>query len=1452
MQSKWLKLLLLMGAFLLLSSPIAAWDDLIEFNEGTYKGRLEYDHQEKLVRLKFKKRGNWGRSKIEGPFSVASSGEVDQTLGKLEGFFGRFVFPENVQGQILSRVHEFKFLGAGQCQALHFSLGELQNQEVISALVEEVEKIRLAQNPGSQAYRSLLIREFKIQKTSGEEEVIQLRMTLDKQGQFLKFSFAKDQGDLSDYSWTQSNGKVLLKDKSGHIVLELDMRSFIPSNDSSTDSGGLVIVRHAKREGLENIERSYFRLRFNSETRSAENSWEVYPYTTQHFQETVIRNGVALTSGTAEHTPVIQINGSEIAFARLNLEQVRDVFPFKEVTDNQLRKIESHFNQCMGERLSFIFEEERLGIRSAENFDRDQQIICQRKAELEGVALVLQNEVTSKSLNQETSDEVDISLRSCFQDKKLAAFEAELFSFDYQKLFQSTKEDFLTSKKDCFHQARGLILKAQIKKDIDRNRIIQEHMDGERTKNLLWQSVKAKLESNCLSVVAVENLDSCLDYGELLVEENLFLAQTSLHLSQLFPDDRNAYGEKRLQLIGDFSNCRRDNNVETITALRSGTLEGEQLSAIQNKDLDCARRATLKLATLSSRELFSQGLGRMGLDSNAIMKTEDDLQSVLGEFNNCLQEAMRDEAELSSLIGKISFYQESCLTVGLLPLVKKGLIQDFDTLVEGYDFLSGDRDKEILKERAIRLIERELAQWEDVSQYKALRDSLLEPLHSLILKDHFDRVEEVIGEEQSSALRAHLGNLLNDNTSRPLKLKLSRYLNQVLLNAERGERSKEEYLRVAMNDLVKQVHLFSFPLKTKREMASEVLLESDAEEMAARVDEHTNACWNDYSPNRRESVESTYRKCEKKRQAKVALELFRRRMERHVAKSFPLTSVEANKILTPIQYIESCFKGVDPYNNKTVTEYSKLIQGCLRVAELDLSYNISNAKIESYRPLLSRRGYHDAVTAYCYNIIFHHFRDGEVRIPRRGESSGPYRDLTKMQQSQRQRLPYEGSLLRFFESSSLFEPEFSENDQRQMRGLVETFAANDEFNQEWWNGKLAHCEKGTTDFINVSFREYIVESIPALSFSNSNDPNAKLMRDFLDFELVEGLLAFKKAFEERHGLNSLDLGQIVPGQRTLDPELGITALTNFIQVLGDYISKGFVFDEQGMRTELIVFQSELKSFLRWSKGNPERISINEAMDFFKESKLAEHLALAAIAETTYDKFVVGIGTMKRDELEKLYDDANCRFMSCLNREEKEKHRRIIAKYDELLKLCKEMISDHDFRTLLTRTNREENAARSDGLDLSAYDFRRIISPESVQGEEIIESIKQNILMPKILGGTVSAAAETQVLRLVGEALLRDNTDGGFAERFVEQAAQFALTEEENNRWGITKFFFFDKKDFDWETLKKTEAGERAINYYARFIMLPRFLGERQNDYLVNLRLQRFRELLTQAQKQNDD
>lgn len=1420
-----IKFLKLLVFFLILMvqglTNVFASDRILDFEGERYSVRLEFNKDSKRVTLKYKRKSNWGNYTSYGPLSVETPSQVDIALNMLESLFERQVFATATRDKIKERIHEFKFLSSHECQALHFSPdSDLLSTEAITSLMAEVEKIRLAQNPGGDAFRSLFVREFE----TSEDGKIQLRMVLDREGNFLKFSFAKENGNLSNFTWSQKEGVINLKNPKGDIILQVDFNNF-------QKEGGLLIVKHPRKTGVEQATRSYLRFSRAPASSEEDTSWEVKPYTTQHFQNTVIKDGVALTSTMADHTAVIQLNNSEIAFHRFDLEEIKSTRFFSQLGDEDLRKVETYYNQCMGERLSFLFEEQQSTGQDANGKDSEEINLCKRNALLEGISISMEHKLETYQAKGDYLEEVNEALRECLVRHNVGRMNENVFSFDYDALSSITDETMAQVLTDCHGESERKLVRSIARERVFEDPDMKQRMADDRTFELLWTTVSNQLDVECLNVVPAKDISTCLDFSKILSDQNFYLAEISSHLSQLYEGDVQRYGEQRLQMVQNYENCRQEHQSEMTRLIREGLLSGESLDDIKEKELGCAKKTAQSLAMINVEPIFSRALGRSGLDTQKLL-TGAEFEESKTHFNDCLVSQMEDEGAVGALIHRLSFYQEACLTESLKPIVEKEVLKDFENLISTFDFLQNDEQRSQSNERMRAKISSKLDEWQEIESLEGLKDELLPDFYGAVLKEHFEAARDnLLGSDEvelASELEEVLERLVSDTSSKPLSLKLKGYFREIVRNSERGDRPKEEYLRVALNEIMKEFHLGLGPILTKKEISAEVLLESDAESYGNIVNEAFSDCLRDYSPNSSVAFKRKYQECEKKRLAKVSLQLTRRKLEQRVASLFPLTSQKANRVLTPVQYLELCYENVDPYNSRTIGEYKKLIEGCERIAELDISYNLSVAKVDGYLPLLSRKGYHDAVTAYCYNIIFHHM-DGEnfeSHIPRVEDVEGSHRSLTEMQQSQRRRSPYSGSLLRYFSKSQISDPEFADSDQKQILGLVKTFAANDELNEEWWGEKLAQCEKGTNDFVLVSFRQFVIESIPALSWTDSEDANEKVMRDFLDFELVQGLLDYKKAFEDQHGQHSSDLGNVVPSERTVNPDLGVTALTNFIQILGGYISRGFVYDEAAMRTELIVFQSELKAFLSWSSRNPEAISIREARDFFSESKLAEHLSMAVVSESTFLKFKQGLQAMEQDELGDFLRVKGCRFVSCLSAGDLQKYRDIEARYDRLENLLKEMTS--------------------------SYDFRRIIRPESNEGKEIISAIKDTYLMPKILGEEVSPQAEERIMELIGEAILRDNTDGGFAERFAHEAAQFALDKEADRRWGITKWLFYDSKDFDWDTLKKTESGRKAVNYYARQIMLPRLLGKQLSDYYFDVRMDAFRRMITDAQGENSD
>lgn len=1398
-----------------------AADKILQFEGQRFKFKLEFEPNTKEVKLKYKKVGAWGGYKTYGPLSVETPSKVDLSLSMLNSFFDRNVIPQDSRDKITDRIHEYKFISAQECQALHFSLeANGLSHQAISGLMAEVEKIRMAQNPGGDAYRSILVREFETQN----DGMIQVRMVLDKNGDFLKFSFARDSKNLTNYNWSQEKGMIHLKNPKGETILQVDFNNF-------NKEGGLLIVRHPIERGVEQAARSYFRFSRTPASKSKITPWSIRPYTTQHFSETVIKDGVALTSSMADHTAVIQLHNSEVAFPRFSSSKIKEISLFSELPQDKLVEIEGFYNRCMGERLSFIFEEESQGISHSGDKDKEQEIICQRNARIEGISILMQEKLKSYNVPEELMRPTIQSLRSCLVEKKVGSIQEDIFNFDYSIMASFTEEDMDGIFQACSTKAEKALTIAVAKHRILEEGEAKERLSNPRTLELLWNTVSSTMTSDCLDVVPADSISSCLDLAKMTAEQNLLLAELSSHLTQLYGGDVQKFGEQRLSLVQQYERCRGEYQDEIKRLMREGNFKGDDLASIKEKEVSCSRGLAKELGLVNAQTTFKTALSRSGVHFNdRLFENSSLVQKSTETFSQCLEEEMEDEGSVSQLVSRLSFHQEACLTKALEVYAQEELISHFKDLYSQYDFLHTEEQKQRVIEKIERKVKNKLENWGEVEGLAKIREDLLPEFYGAVLHEHISAIEGNVLGEDNPALSSELGKtiegLMSDSSSRPLSLKAKKYFEIVLQNSERGDKSPQQYMDVALKEIVGEIHKNLGPLVTEKELVEFVLLDSDREEMKGRVDEAFNACIEDFSPNRTVPFQRKYAECEKKRIARVSIELTRRRLQQKVSSIFPLTSDKANRALTPIQYLELCYEKIDAFGSKTVEEYRALASGCERVAELDVSYNISVAKVDGYRPLLSRRGYHDAVTAYCYNIIFHHMSEGEaeMKIPRRGDYSGTFRDLTAMQQAQRKRTPDGGSLLKYFSESQVHDPEFSDSDLKQVQGLVETFAANENFNQEWWGEKLAHCEKGTNDFVMVSFRQFVIESIPALNWTDANSPNEKVMRDFLDFELVSGLLDYKQAFERQHGAQVIDLGNTVPGERKINPEMGVTALTNFIQILGGYLSRGFIYDEEAMRTELIVFQSELKSFLKWSAQNPDKMSIREARDFFQESKLVEHLSMAVISQSVHDKFIGAIRSMEQEEKEEYLKEAGCRYVSCLRGKKKTQYDEITQKYKNLRDLAYKMTS--------------------------SYDFRRIIRPESTKGKEIINAIKETYLMPKILGEEPTPQAEEKIMKLIGDAILRDNTSGGFADLFAHEAAQFALDQESERRWGITKWLFFDSKDFDWGTLKHTDSGRKAVNYYARYIMLPKFLGKSISNYQKDMRLDHFRRLLTDAQSEN--
>lgn len=321
--------------------------------------------------------------------------------------------------------------------------------------------------------------------------------------------------------------------------------------------------------------------------------------------------------------------------------------------------------------------------------------------------------------------------------------------------------------------------------------------------------------------------------------------------------------------------------------------------------------------------------------------------------------------------------------------------------------------------------------------------------------------------------------------------------------------------------------------------------------------------------------------------------------------------------------------------------------------------------------------------------------------------------------------------------------------------------------------------------------------------------------------MIDLIIKFKSLRGDEEGiLNS----SASPLDRVVTPAMGIKALANMITVVGSYISKGFIFDPDRMKTELVVFKAEFKNALHWLNNTSEIVRVRDLERFFIESKAADHLALAEISENVHRQFMNFITEMEREDFDSFKSRTKNSSYQNLSAVQKKDYHSLGAKYRKLRELVKQMTS--------------------------SYDFRRIMRTGSRRGERLIGYIKENYLLVKVLGDNVSASVKRKISFDVARLVVEDNTEGGFAEQFVKNVAQHTLNVQSNNKWSITKWLFYDNEDFDWGNLRRTQAGRTALSYYCEYVLLPKMLNARLSKTVMRQRAEHFVALLKKAQGQN--
>lgn len=1398
---------------LMLCSPdIFGWEELLRVEEANTRVVVEFDEDASLVRIKYKPMGSWSLFKKGPSLSIDSPTSVDTSLALTREFLvDNLGFAAN-SGRIkniLERIEEFKYLSKKECRALHFDLdGQVSNSAPIKTLLDQVNKIRLAQSPGEEAFRSIKVNTFLT-----SHGPIQLRIVLGKDGEFLKFSFARSQGSLINFDWQLIDGVVTLRSPEKDVLLEIDTKSF-------SSEGGLITAKSATDERLEEEVRSFFRLSHVVEGRR--HKWYVVPYETEHFSQSVIKSGVPLTTGIANHTPIIQLREKEIVFKRLALEEIEKLDILRALDEGARAKLENHYNQCMGERLSFISEEQRFSNDFSTGPETDQSRVCIRKTQAEALGRLLGFPEQGK-----------LSLyRSCLKEKKIAQIQSSFFSFNEESLIEMPSELYEGFLMDCFRKEKEEMLALSLREKIMKSAEFKELLPGEKAIELLADEIVGPYQESCLKVVQVARIEDCRLFADHMIKDEIFNTLISSRLISMKGLMDNSFEVGTKKIIAPLEKCQSERNERMKKLFSENNQTQTSLEGLNEARVDCAKKAIIEFSGLVDNSFFSAALIRSGLSVGDNPRSEEELTEMRASLKACWTQFISEEDILKNLVEDIDYHLEACLPSVLKDSVAKMFMDEFTDVISEYTpfrskgSLEDLEGSESVKGKVALLIDQELQQWRELDQLDKVRVSLRPKLISTLYTHHtWETIKDLSSEDENlkgdmeEVVRRIIGASSNDDLDERSLVFFSRQPK----NVENGYVMAST---IALRESLKRFYLESSEVISRSEALALLApirpQHQDGEvdqvviDLGVRGREAFNQCFEQYASNSSESLDKSYFECEKKRFGRIKLQVAITANERRVASLMPLSSLKANNILASNQYLGECFKKVDPFKSQSLTEYKNSLSSCVSLAEFDISMSLALAQVESFKAISQLGDERKEQAISCFSKII----SETTKV-----SSDRSRILIEAHQEARERSPLGGGLLSLLPGAHVGNATFSPESAQVVTELISGSLFDGQEKSVAWKSAIKACEDRTDALFKGEFREYVIRSIPSLDLVDREDPNTQLMRDFLDVELVELIMEFQKVNEAKLVGSRIQITESSLENRMITSDLGMSMLVNFVELLGDLIGKGFIYDEAAMRTELVVFQSELKGFLRWYSSNAEMVSIEQAQDFFQESKLSEHLSMAVVSEKTFESFLIGISEMRKRELNDLFSGKSC-FDSerCLGRSDRQKLRALNKRFDELRELSREMTS--------------------------SYDFRRIIRPETSEGQEIIEAIKDSYLMPKALGRRMNARAEESMMKIIGEAILRDNTDGGFADRFVHVMAQAELDKEKERRWGITEWMFFDEKDFDWDRLKETDAGQSALDYYARFIMLPEAMGRPLGRYELRLRKDQFRRLITAAQKQN--
>ncbi|WP_127716652.1 hypothetical protein [Halobacteriovorax sp. HLS] len=861
----------------------------------------------------------------------------------------------------------------------------------------------------------------------------------------------------------------------------------------------------------------------------------------------------------------------------------------------------------------------------------------------------------------------------------------------------------------------------------------------------------------------------------------------------------------------DASECKKDESKKlgrsTITLLMSKNLSDIEVDDLVNRlqlcemnDANCLKKVYLGLSSTknsdSSRELLKRIFPNKSIKLNA---KEKELYNT--RFSLCMSDLSLPELSEMEAFQKIKDREQECY----IKSFKKSLAQvaSIDLISKSPFSILNEKNSDSFRKKSQRAINEKLKGVILISDIKEIiddsADSLMPQFVDTYLESRFN--ELIINGTSKQEVLSNLTLMLNGDSSKTVQENI-----RSIVNLQKKKREDFDTTLFIL-DTLKNVEISMF--EAKHEQSESFIYRK---------------CINTESKDRMKSLNDLILKCRKEVFSQQFFLEKKKLLEQEVSTHMSLLSKDANDALSVVVSFERCLH-IQNVNEDNLQSLKRKSESCFLISKLDILNNLSESKIVSNAKIIGGNSSSDGLklTKDCYaNYFLHLLRDSKNTIS--SEDRSELKELIFGDSSNQSlsELIKQGHMNTG--RGSVLDHLFDDKNRERIINLISRVSELETFSDSHLTEYSKSCNKVIDQKLFHGFQDFILENISAsfdLSVNEFGETNREILKKVLDQELLDQLLLFKKKTENSFALpgNSDPRSQIVTAQLSVD------SLAMLIKLIGESISKGFVFDKNLMKTELVVFKSELKRALKWLNTTERNISLDELQGFFKSTKLADLLAYATVSEQVYNRFEEFISEQEISEKRVLNKKFKYKSYSKLDSSQKKEWNRMVSKFSAMRKEAKEITS--------------------------SYDFRRLFRDGSESSKLKLAKIKSNYLLPLVTKGSVSENAKQEVVQIVADLILKDNANGGFIEKFVGTTASEFLQNKEDGHWAITKWLFYDEGDFEWSKLKSTKSGAKAMDYYGKYILLPEVLKQRVSAYTKSIRLSKFKKLLVQAQSEND-